>query len=201
MSEPWTLTSQGRRTRAAIMSGARKAFSERGFHRTRISDIAVASDISVGTLYRYFEDKHALLQHVIIEIGDEVYGDLSTPASPDDSPRITISEANLLYLRSFQRHVDFWKLLGEAAFTVPEAKRALADRRHYHQGRALRLINRWQAAGVVDISVEIDAAAAMLCAMTERCAYIWYVFGEAPDTEESAAQLTTLWMNALGISA
>ncbi|MDH6284096.1 hypothetical protein [Prescottella agglutinans] len=39
----------------------------------------------------------------------------------------------------------------------------------------------------------------MLGAMTERCAYIWFVFDDAPNLQEAAEHLTTLWLNAIGL--
>jgi AcrR family transcriptional regulator len=50
-----------RRTRKReILDAARQVFAERGFHRTRMSDIARAAGVSQGTLYHYFESKDEL---------------------------------------------------------------------------------------------------------------------------------------------
>ena len=40
-------------------------------------------------------------------------------------------------------------------------------------------------------------AAAALGAMTERCAYLWYVFGTPPDLEDGVEALTQLWARSL----
>jgi AcrR family transcriptional regulator len=50
-----------RRTRRReILDAARMVFAERGFHATRMSDIAHAADVSQGTLYHYFRSKDDL---------------------------------------------------------------------------------------------------------------------------------------------
>ncbi|MGF7124723.1 TetR/AcrR family transcriptional regulator [Rhodococcus sp. BE178] len=201
MSDKTSMTRQGLRTRGSLLRAARRVFSERGFHQARVADITAEAGVSVGTFYRYFEDKNELFTNLIIDVEDEVYGELSSPVAGPDQPRARIAETNLLYLEAFQRNSDFWKVLGEAALSSAEARRALTDRRRYYQGRTCRAFTRWQDEGLIDANLDVDAAAAMLGAMTERCAYIWFVFGEPPALEEASEHLTTLWLNALGVVA
>ena len=44
-----------------ILAVAATAFVEHGFHRTQMDDIALALDVSKGTVYRSVESKEALL--------------------------------------------------------------------------------------------------------------------------------------------
>jgi len=57
---PPELTSAGRKTREALRDAGRKVFVERGYHRTRVSDVVEAAGVSRGAFYRYFEDKDQL---------------------------------------------------------------------------------------------------------------------------------------------
>jgi AcrR family transcriptional regulator len=43
--------------RAAVLDAARAVFVERGYHGTRVDDIAAAAGVSHGALYRYFKNK------------------------------------------------------------------------------------------------------------------------------------------------
>lgn len=43
--------------RAAVLDAARNVFVERGYHGTRVDDIAEAAGVSHGALYRYFKNK------------------------------------------------------------------------------------------------------------------------------------------------
>jgi AcrR family transcriptional regulator len=47
--------------RSAILTSALTVFSEKGFHRTTIKDIAKAAGLAEGTIYNHFENKDALL--------------------------------------------------------------------------------------------------------------------------------------------
>lgn len=50
--------------RKQILRAAAVVFAERGFHRTRVSDIARQAGIAHGLIYHYFESKDDLLQSI-----------------------------------------------------------------------------------------------------------------------------------------
>src|SRR6187551_3171278 len=47
--------------RDQIMEAAIVAFAKRGFHQTSMHDISAEAGISVGLIYRYFENKEAVI--------------------------------------------------------------------------------------------------------------------------------------------
>src|SRR5687767_8065695 len=47
--------------REAIMAAALELFEERGFHGTAVPLVAERAGVGAGTLYRYFENKEALV--------------------------------------------------------------------------------------------------------------------------------------------
>lgn len=53
--------------RNRILTSAKTLFAERGFAGTSIADIAAATDVPVGSIYTYFENKDALLQAIVEE--------------------------------------------------------------------------------------------------------------------------------------
>ena len=46
----------------AIAAAAIKVFRQRGFHQTRMADVAAAAGVGKGTLYEYFQDKADILR-------------------------------------------------------------------------------------------------------------------------------------------
>lgn len=48
-----------------ILDAAMETFTERGFHKTRMSDIAATSGLSKGTLYWYFESKDSIILRLL----------------------------------------------------------------------------------------------------------------------------------------
>lgn len=53
------------KSRQVVRDAALSCFSQYGVHRTSMADIADAADISRKTLYRVFEDRTALIEHLI----------------------------------------------------------------------------------------------------------------------------------------
>ena len=47
--------------RAAVMAGAERLFAKQGYTRTTMADVAQAAGVAVGSVYRLFPDKPALL--------------------------------------------------------------------------------------------------------------------------------------------
>ena len=60
MSQPQTESSNGDR-RSQILEAALVCFAKRGFHQTSMHDISGEAGISVGLIYRYFENKEAVI--------------------------------------------------------------------------------------------------------------------------------------------
>lgn len=198
---PPPLTRAGRRTRGALLRSARGIFEARGYHQTRIGDITAAAGTSVGTFYTYFDSKEDLFRHLLIDVENEVYGELRTGAGTA-GPAARIRETNRLYLESFRRNARFWAVVEEASLVNEEARRVLTERRAYYHGRAGRAFARWQDQGLLDATIDIDFAATALGLMTERCAYLWFVL-EPRDVDLDAAteDLTGLWLAALRLPA
>src|SRR5204863_9101136 len=59
MSQPQVESSPDRRTQ--ILDAALVCFAKRGFHRASMHDISAEAGISVGLIYRYFENKEAVI--------------------------------------------------------------------------------------------------------------------------------------------
>lgn len=58
------LRSEGRAQarRSQILEAAESCFRARGFHAATIAEIAAAADLSVGQIYRFFENKEAIIE-------------------------------------------------------------------------------------------------------------------------------------------
>src|SRR5262245_58794364 len=57
--EPITPPNQDRRQQ--ILNAALICFAKRGFHQTSMHDVSAEAGISVGLIYRYFENKEAVI--------------------------------------------------------------------------------------------------------------------------------------------
>jgi len=85
--------------RAAILGVGEKLFAERGFAGVSMADIAAGADVAVGTLYRLFPDKAALLGALHERMEDRFIGVMlrawaATPGYPDKLHGLVIALLN-----------------------------------------------------------------------------------------------------------
>jgi AcrR family transcriptional regulator len=58
--------------RADILKATLKLISEHGFHGTPMSKIAEEARVGAGTIYRYFENKEALINELFLELKRQI---------------------------------------------------------------------------------------------------------------------------------
>jgi AcrR family transcriptional regulator len=120
--------------RRRILDAALVTFAERGYHGTSVPEVAEAAGVGVGTLYRYFEDKNALV--------NELYRDAKLrlkSALLDGLPA-----PDLYDLDNAQRWFsELWRRLAAFARAEPDAFRFLEMQDHVEyldpESRALEL--------------------------------------------------------------
>src|ERR1700736_1663561 len=59
--------------RAQILDAAMICFAKRGFHQASMHDISAEAGISVGLIYRYFENKEAVISAMADRHKDEIH--------------------------------------------------------------------------------------------------------------------------------
>ncbi|MED5370510.1 MAG: TetR/AcrR family transcriptional regulator [Myxococcota bacterium] len=110
-----------------ILRAARKVFIEKGFEKTRMSDVAGAAGLSKGAVYFYFDSKQALIQALASQehqraqaILDEVlaHRDLAAEQNLTDLLRMLLH-----HFLTLRRRPRFFMLVSELA-TRDELQRA-----------------------------------------------------------------------------
>lgn len=93
-----------------VYAAAAKLFAEKGYHATRIQDIADELGMLKGSLYYYFSSKEDLLVNIasgrIEESIAAMKGILSTKYSPTEKLTLAIDE----HLRLHQEHADIYMI-------------------------------------------------------------------------------------------
>ena len=74
-----------RETRKAIMQAAVQLFSEKGFEKTSIEELARKANIGKGTVYSYFQTKSDILHAFCEDELDSLHHELTTNANQDIS--------------------------------------------------------------------------------------------------------------------
>jgi deazaflavin-dependent oxidoreductase (nitroreductase family) len=92
--------------KAQILDAAKVTFAERGFSKTRMSDIAEESGLSKGALYLYFESKDAIILNLLERVFEPEIRDLRSLLVNDRSAE----ERLLIYANRAAE--DIQKMLG-----------------------------------------------------------------------------------------
>ncbi|MGH1563585.1 TetR/AcrR family transcriptional regulator [Mumia sp. DW29H23] len=192
-------TARGARTRARLVTAARRVFERDGYLDARLADITTEAGTAAGSFYTYFTSKEEIFAAVLEEVKEEMLHPHVRDVSRTDDPVAVIAAGNRAYLESYARNAQLMRLLEQVAAIDDR----FADMR-WQRGRAFternaRSIRALQERGLADPEVDADLAATALSMMVSRTAYNTYVLGDARDLDTLTATLTRLWVNALGI--
>lgn len=69
---------QQAQTRQRILSAAEQLFAEKGYAHTQIAEIAASAAVGIGSFYRQFPDKEAVLQVILTQLFGEIRTTLLT---------------------------------------------------------------------------------------------------------------------------
>lgn len=119
-------TAKGERTKAAIASAACQLFAERGYAAVSIPDIADVVGIAPATLYRHFDSKEALVNHVFAGAKQALMEALADASEPGVTPRQQFSNVWRGLARFATDHPDefaFLELHHHADYLSPENQR------------------------------------------------------------------------------
>ncbi len=92
----------GSAKRRQILAGAREAFTEHGFERATVDDIAARAGVSKATVYNHFHDKRALFIATFDDAADRLRGELQAVlAEPSSDLQRTLQRAGERILSIF----------------------------------------------------------------------------------------------------
>jgi AcrR family transcriptional regulator len=143
MAQARPLRADAERNRQRILEAAATVFAERGLD-VSLDDIAAAAGVGVGTVYRRFPDKDALIDALFEDKIREVY-DLAVAASAVEDPW----EALAGFIRGVCELQAADRGLKQILFTVDRGSARVREARDVIAPVATGLLRRAQEAGVV----------------------------------------------------
>jgi AcrR family transcriptional regulator len=116
--------------RTDILKASLKLISEHGFHGTPMSMIAQEAGVGAGTIYRYFENKEALINELFLDIKREISQAMLAGFSEGDS---TEAQFRSVWLNTFEYCVQnphemaFLEQYHNSPFQTPEIEAATLE--------------------------------------------------------------------------
>jgi len=94
-----------------IIAAATKMFAEKGYYKTRISEIAREAGIADGTVYIYFSHKDQILIALFEEKMQEVLDNMKRQIGLEDDPLAKIERFALTHLRLIEDNKDMAEII------------------------------------------------------------------------------------------
>jgi AcrR family transcriptional regulator len=147
------------RNRAKIVEAAKEAFSDRGLE-TQMEDVARRASVGVGTLYRHFPTKDALVRALIVDKMERMAEAAKAALEDDGDPW----EALVGVLRKGAEQQVRDRALTQVVASQPQSvfQEALEEETEL-AARMTELLRRAQRAGVVREDVRPDDIPLVMC--------------------------------------
>jgi AcrR family transcriptional regulator len=111
------LTRRRERTRRDLLRAAKQVLAAKGYHRAKISDIAAAADVGVGTFYLYYPTKESLFLELVEDTAQQLKEAVDAARAQATDPVATATLGCEAFFRFAQRNREMFRILfGEGAF-------------------------------------------------------------------------------------
>ena len=169
-----------------ILDAAVRVFATKGYHTSRVGDLAEEAGIAHGLLYHYFESKEEVLQTVFRENWSQLLEAFTRIEASDEPPLEQLGAIAKVLLRSWRDQPDLVRVMVREVARSPQ----LQDQVDEIRGVFLviqRVIERGQADGSVRPELDARLASWIFYGGLEELLTGW-VLGQLPDGDEEVAR-------------
>jgi TetR/AcrR family fatty acid metabolism transcriptional regulator len=173
--------------RRQILDAAVRVFAKKGYHASRVSDIAGEAGVAYGLVYHYFESKDAVLEAVFREMWEMMVAALEAVERLDESPREQLRKCCAIVLRTWRDYPDVVRVLvREVARSGEQLQREVEEIAQAFEVLE-RVVARGREQGVFRGDVSPRLGAWIVYGALEEILTGW-VLGQLPDGDEEVAR-------------
>jgi AcrR family transcriptional regulator len=177
--------------RQLLLDAAVRVFARKGFHASRVGDIAEEAGVAHGLLYHYFSSKDDVLDAIFHERWGELVNELAAIEASSESPRERLRQVIARMLEGWQRHPDVVTVLVREFARSPEVQARIGELVKPIETMQ-RLIAEGQSVGEFRDDVDARLAGIVLYGGIEEILSGW-VLGQLPaGPDVSAAARSTI---------
>jgi TetR/AcrR family fatty acid metabolism transcriptional regulator len=172
--------------RRQILEAAVKVFARKGFHASRVGDIAEEAGIAYGLVYHYFKSKEDLLETIFRTTWTEMLArvreveDAGVPASE------AVRQVTALLLRTWRRDPDLVRVLVREVTRSQHVQEEVEEIKDAMEALE-RIVRRGQEVGDFDAELDPKLAAVVFYGALDEVLTAW-VLGQLPDKDEDIAR-------------
>jgi AcrR family transcriptional regulator len=172
--------------RRQILAAAVKVFAEKGFHASRVGDVAEEAGVAYGLVYHYFNSKEDLLETIFRTTWTEMLARVHEVEEAGVPAAEAVRQVTALLLRTWRRDPDLVRVL------VREVTRNQHVQKEVEEITAAmdaleRIVRRGQESGEFRSELDARLAAVVFYGALEEVLSSW-VLGQLPDRDEDIAR-------------
>lgn len=197
MGERSTGTEEKRRQ---ILDAAVRVFARKGFHTSRVGDIAEEAGVAHGLLYHYFSSKDEVLETVFRENWAVLLERIRSVEETSEPAQEQLRQVAAILLRGWLRDPDVVRVLVREIARSPEVQARIGELVK-PIGSIRRIIEHGQANGELRADLDPGLAAIVFYGGIDELLTGW-VLGQRPagEDEVAAAQRTVVDVLCAGFS-
>ena len=181
-----------------ILSAAIEVIAEKGFHSSRVSDIAERADVADGTVYLYFKSKEQILMAALDGAFQAFYRLAKEGLKQASSPTMKLRILARLHLRELSRNRSLavvlqTELRQSAKFLTEFSQRELKG----YFDLIREIVREGQAAGEIRRDVSDKIAAACLFGALDELATAWVLSTREHDLAAAADPVINLLLSGM----
>jgi TetR/AcrR family transcriptional regulator, fatty acid metabolism regulator protein len=187
--------------RRLILDAAVRVFARKGFHATRVGDIAAEAGVAHGLLYHYFESKDQLLEAVFRENWSVLVARIASVEATDEPALDQLRHIAAIVLRTWLHLPDVVRVIVREFARSPELAPRV-DELEAPIDAIDRVIARGIERGEFRRDIEPRVAATVVYGAIDELLTAW-VLDRLPagDAEVAAAERTLLEVSLRGLLA
>ena len=194
-------TSAPEQRKRQILDAAVRVFARKGYHASRVGDVAEEAGVAYGLVYHYFDSKEAVLRSIFVETWTGMLGTIEAIEAGEESAREQLRKVIELVLRTWRRDPDLVRVLVREVTRAPQLSREI-DEIELAFAALQRIVERGLQRGEFREDVDPRLAAWILYGAMEEILTGW-VLGrlDADDNAVEAAEQSVLTAICDGLAA
>jgi len=181
-----------------ILAAASRAFAEKGYETTSITEIARAADVSDGLIYKYFSNKRDLLEHVLRAFYERVIEDLAAKVAGGKGFREQLYILIYEHLSTFVAERDLCRLFISEVRTASDYRgSAIQQLNRRYTSILIKMVEEAEASGEIPKKIDPRVVRDMLFGAIEHSAWR-HTIGKRPiDVRSMAQSIADIFLNGL----
>ncbi len=165
-----------------ILDAAVRVFANKGYHTSRVGDIAEEAGVAYGLLYHYFKSKEEVLETVFRETWGILLAAVNGVEETREPAREQLRKVAAIVLRAWHRQPDLIRVLVMEVTRSPHIQREI-DEIQQAFAALERIVRRGQEDGEFRIDVNPRLGGWIFYGALDELLTGW-VLGQLPDSEE-----------------